>query len=57
MRYNPHAPAIHQPITGHADLADRLARIRQAERTLGQKLPNTTEALLRLWEQEQTDGR
>lgn len=48
MRYNPHA--FLSPITSGADLALRLALIRQGERETGTKYPNTTEAVIREWE-------
>jgi len=38
------------PIQSGSELALRLASIRQTERDTGTKFPNTTEALIRQWE-------
>lgn len=58
MKINPFI--IDRPAS-HAELAERLAAIRQAERAggfqPGHGLPCTTEAVIRAWEKEQGHGR
>ena len=44
MKYNP--IAFMSPIQSHADFAERVAMVRQAEREAGTKYPNTTEAIM-----------
>lgn len=59
MKFNEHSPALFTPPSGHADLAERLAKIRAAERAGGFKpghgMPATTEAVIQQW--EKTNGR
>lgn len=48
MRYNPQA--FFAPVVSHADLASRIAVIRQAEREQKTEYPMTIEAIIRQWE-------
>ena len=55
VKYNPIATMA--PIQSHADFAERVAMVRQAERQAGTKYPNTTEAVMREYENFQKDAR